>query len=607
MKKKKNIKKKNIKSQNNTKKIKMPSWADETKNLVGDYISYQKSSYVVLDGISKAPLIDILPKYSMNAKNNDKVVIELITPKNQKDKNRYFGKIIKVLGNKDEKGIDIEGIVNEYANSYEFTPKHLAQADNVAKPVSKKDCEDRTDFTNDYVFTIDGEDSKDFDDAIGINKLGDKYYLDVHIADVANYIQAGSALDKEAKNRGTSIYLEDRVIPMLPFQISNGICSLNPNELRLTLSVRMVIDKYGNVDDYKIVEGFIISKRRLTYNYVQDILDGKVCSDLEDDELITKISILSELTKILIKKRNENGMISFETKEASIELDMNNKPIRPIIKTRIFSEEIIEQCMLLANEVVATHYFENNIPFIYRIHERPSEEKIIDLNNALEFFGIDYKLDRNVKSKDIQKLLESIKTREDFESLNRLILRSQMQAKYDVDSIGHFGLAIKNYCHFTSPIRRYPDLQIHRIIHDDIRNRLDSKKISEYVNSLDQVALHSSYRERVAVSTQRSVFKYKIIELMSSKIGEKFTGTISGITSWGMYVELDNMCEGLIRLADIKGDYFEFDETYIILVGEKTGKKYVYGDKVNVIIKDINLKARTIDFILDTHGQEDNS
>ena len=447
--------------------------------------------------------------------------------------------------------------------------------------------------------TIDGEESKDLDDAVSVS-IDDEgfYHLGVHIADVANYVQEGSALDREALKRGTSVYLVDRVIPMLPHKLSNGICSLNHGEDRLAMSCLMKIDSKGEIVDHEIVESVINVDERMTYTSVGKII---ACNDEEEKEkyatLVPMFEQMYELAKILKKRRSDRGSIEFDSVEAKIKLDTEGNPVSIEKEERGPANELIEDFMLAANETVAQHFFWLSVPFVYRTHEQPSEAKIDTLTNFIRGFGYHLNIRQDeIRPMEIQKLLSKIEGSREESIISRVALRSMMQAKYTTECVGHFGLALQYYCHFTSPIRRYPDLQIHRIIKDSIRGRLDEKKLAHYTEILPEVAKHCSDTERRADDAERDTDKLKKAEYMEQHIGEIYEGVISGVTAWGMFVELDNTCEGMIRLAELTDDYYVFDEQNFTLTGTDFGREYRLGQKVKIKVVGADKIEKTVDF-----------
>ena len=446
--------------------------------------------------------------------------------------------------------------------------------------------------------TIDGEDAKDLDDAVSLSKEGDLYHLGVHIADVSNYVQENSALDWEAYERGTSVYLVDRVIPMLPHKLSNGICSLNQGVDRLALSCLMTIDEKGNVTDYQIAETVIRVDRRMSYTSVKKILEDHDEAECKEYEaLVPMFEQMEKLAAILRKKRHKRGSIDFDFPESKISLDKEGHPIEIKPYERNVATKIIEDFMLIANETVAQHFFWMEIPFVYRTHENPDPEKIAKLSTFLHNFGYYIKTsNEEVHPKEIQKLLDKMEGTPEEMLISRLTLRSMKQAKYTAECTGHFGLACRYYCHFTSPIRRYPDLQIHRIIKEQLRGRLQEKRLEHYRNKLPMVAKHSSEMERRAEEAERETDKLKKAEYMEAHIGEVFEGVISSITSWGVYVELPNTVEGMIHVSKLPGDYYVYDENAYEMTGQETGKKYRLGEQITIRVDGVERLTRTIDF-----------
>ena len=478
--------------------------------------------------------------------------------------------------------------------------KYLNQAERVAKEVSKADMAGRMDIRDWQTVTIDGEDAKDLDDAITLTEEDGIYTLGVHIADVTNYVQEHSALDVEAEKRGTSVYLVDRVIPMLPHTLSNGICSLNQGENRLALSCIMKFDDKGKLLDHVIAETVVRVDRRMSYTSVKKILQEQDEKErAEYEELIPMFERMEKLAAILRKKRMKRGSIDFDFPETKIILDKKGNPVDIRPYERNVATKIIEDFMLAANETVAEDYFWQEIPFVYRTHENPDEEKIQKLSTFINNFGYSMHIAKDeVHPKELQKLLEQIDGTPEEPLISRLTLRSMKQAKYTVDCTGHFGLAAKYYCHFTSPIRRYPDLQIHRIIKENLRGRMNDTRKAHYEKILPEVALHASKRERLAEEAERETDKLKKVEYMSQHIGETFEGVISGVTRYGMYVELANTIEGMIRVTDLTDDYYNYSEETYELIGEVTNKHYKLGQRLKIRVKDTDTFMRTIDFEL---------
>ena len=566
--------------------------------IVGTFEKSKNFGFVVPDHQKLPEDIFIPIEYSKGAVDGHKVVVELTGYGNEKKKPE--GRVIEILGHKNDPGVDIMSIVKGFDLPCEYPEKVMKQAERTAEQVSEADMAGRTDLRHVTMVTIDGEDAKDLDDAVSLFKDGDHYHLGVHIADVANYVQEGSALDKEAFNRGTSVYLVDRVIPMLPHKLSNGICSLNAGVDRLALSCLMEINSKGEVVDYRIEETVICVKERMTYTSVKKILEDKDPEEISRYEsLVPMFCEMEELAAVLRSKRKKRGSIDFDFPETKIILDKEGKPVEIKPYDRNVATKIIEDFMLVANETVAQHFYWMELPFVYRTHEVPDLEKIQKLASFIYNFGYHLKLNKEeIHPKEIQKLLSKVEGQAEEALISRLALRSMKQAKYTVDCTGHFGLACEYYCHFTSPIRRYPDLQIHRIIKDWIRGRLKNKKIEHYEEILPMVSSQSSRLERRAEEAERETNKLKKVEYMEQHIGESFDGVISSITQWGMYVELPNTVEGMIHVSKLPGDYFLYDEQTYEMVGRDTGKKYKLGQSVKVQVENTDRFLRSIDFIL---------
>lgn len=566
------------------------------EKLVCYYEESKNFGFAVPDNQRFTQDIFIPKEHSMGAVAGHKVVVQ-VTDYGKNGK-KPEGKVIEILGHVNDPGTDILSIVKGYDLPMEFPAKVLKQAETVSNEVSEADMAGRMDLRSWQTVTIDGEDAKDLDDAITITKEGDKYQLGVHIADVTNYVQEHSALDVEALNRGTSVYLVDRVIPMLPHKLSNGICSLNAGENRLALSCIMTIDEKGNVVDHTIAETVIKVDRRMSYNSVKKILEeNDEAERAEYEELVPMFELMQELAGILRKKRMKRGSIDFDFPETKILLDANGKPVEIMPYDRNVATKIIEDFMLIANETVAQDYFWQELPFVYRTHDNPDSEKIQKLATFINNFGYSIHIGQDeIHPKELQKLLMKIEGTPEEVLISRLTLRSMKQAKYTTVSTGHFGLATHYYCHFTSPIRRYPDLQIHRIIKDNLRGRMNEKKILHYEKILDEVASRSSKLERRADEAERETDKLKKVEYMSEHIGEIFEGVISGVTEWGFYVELPNTVEGLVHVTTLSDDYYHYDERNYELVGETTNNRYKLGQKIKVYVASTDKIVRTIDF-----------
>ena len=530
----------------------------------------------------------------MGAMTGHKVVVELTSYGGEHMKPE--GKVSEIIGHISDPGTDILSIVMDMGIKTEFPEKALEQAVRVGKPVSGADCAGRKDLRGWQMVTIDGEDAKDLDDAVSLVKEGENYRLGVHIADVANYVQERSALDKEAFERGTSVYLADRVIPMLPRTLSNGICSLNAGEDRLALSCIMTISPSGEMVDHEIAETVIRVDKRMSYNGVARILEGEEEALRENEEVVPMLLQMRELSDILRERRGRRGSVDFDFPETKIILDEEGKPVEIKPYERNAATKIIEDFMLMANETVAEEYFWRDVPFLYRTHDTPDGEKIRQLSAFINNFGYHIHVRNEVRPKEIQKLLEKVEGTPEETLISRLALRSMKQARYSTENTGHFGLAAKYYTHFTSPIRRYPDLQIHRIIKDNLRGRLGEGRISHYAKILPQAAIQCSMKERTAEEAEREVVKLKKAEYMRVRIGEEYDGVISGVTRWGLYVELPNTVEGLVHVADMWDDHYEFAEQDYALVGVHTGRIYKLGQRVRVRVTDADKIQRTVNF-----------
>ncbi len=569
-----------------------------TTTLVGYFQKNKSFGFVIPDNQRFVQDVFVPLERSKGAVTGHKVVVELT--KYGDNNKKPEGKVIEILGHVNDPGVDIMSIVKGYDLPIEFPEKVLNQAERVAKDVSTADMAGRMDLRDWTMVTIDGEDAKDLDDAISITKEDGNYILGVHIADVTNYVQEKSALDREALKRGTSVYLVDRVIPMLPHTLSNGICSLNAGEDRLALSCIMTINEKGSVIDHTIAETVVHIDERMSYTSVKKILEEEDALELEKyRELVPMFKLMAELSKILREKRTQRGSIDFDFPETKMILDENGKPIEIKPYDRNVATKIIEDFMLLANETVAEDYFWQEIPFVYRTHESPDEDKIKKLVTFIHNFGHSMHIsNKEVRPKEIQKLLAKVEGTAEDALISRLALRSMKQAKYTPENTGHFGLAASYYCHFTSPIRRYPDLQIHRIIKENLRGRMNEERRDHYDKILTEVAKQSSQRERLAEEAERETVKLKKVEYMSARIGEEFEGVISSITKWGIYVELPNTIEGLIHVTNLYDDHYNYIEDSYEMVGEHTGKTYKLGQTVMVRVIGTSKVERTIDFEL---------
>ncbi len=578
-----------------------------TTSLVGIYQHAGNYGFVIPDNEKFASDIFVPKERSKGAVTGHKVVVEL-TDYGDLSKNPE-GRVAEILGHVNDPGVDILSIVKGFELPLGFSEKVINQAKRVAKDVSDKDREGRKDLRNVTMVTIDGEDAKDLDDAVSLSKEGDQYLLGVHIADVTNYVQENSALDHEALERGTSVYLVDRVIPMLPHALSNGICSLNMGEDRLALSCLMTLDQKGTVISYEIAETVINVDRRMSYTDVNRVLTGDEEAVKAYEDLAPMFLLMKGLADLVRERRRSRGSIDFDFPESKILLDEDGVPISIKPYERNAATKIIEDFMLLANETVAQHFYWMELPFVYRTHDKPDPEKILKLAAFINNFGYHIKVksgDNEVHPKEIQKLLGKIEGDAHEALISRLTLRSMKKAQYTVDCTGHFGLACQYYCHFTSPIRRYPDLQIHRIIKEQLRGRLLEGRIEHYQEILPEVAKHSSEMERRADEAERETEKLKKAQYMEGKIGEVFEGVISGITAWGIYVELPDTVEGMIHVSKIEGDYYLYREETYEMVGRDTGKTYKLGQKVWIMVDGVDYLQKSIDFVFAPEREESN-
>lgn len=570
-----------------------------TSEVVGTFQREGDYGFVVCDNQKLSRDIYISARNSHGVRDGEKVVAQIIDYGTERRKPE--GKITEVLGSIHAPGTDILAIVKSFNIPSEFPVRVMNQAMRVPDHVLDADWDGREDLTGLMTVTIDGEDAKDLDDAVSLTKEGNIYHLGVHIADVSNYVQGGSAIDKEALKRGTSVYLADRVIPMLPERLSNGICSLNQGVDRLALSCLMDIDGQGNIVAHKITESVIRVDRRMSYEQVRSILeDGETETSREYREFVPMFFLMRELSQLLRSRRHHRGSIDFEFPESKIILNGAGRAIDVRPYEANCATEIIEDFMLMANETVAREYCKGEYPFVYRTHENPDPEKVEELLTLLHHQGIQVRKSREeITPKEIQEILESIQGLPNETMISRLTLRTMKQAKYTTECSGHFGLAARYYCHFTSPIRRYPDLQIHRIIRDNLRGRLQREgKTEHYREILEEVARQSSVCERRAQEAERESDKLKKAEYMSYHLGEEFDGIISGVTGYGLYVELSNTVEGLVHVTSLRDDYYEFDQEAYELRGQLTKKIYHLGQKVRVRVADADAMKRTVDFTL---------
>ncbi len=571
----------------------------EKNMVVGIFQKSRNFGFVVPDDKNLGTDIFISKNDMGKARNNHKVLVKITKyPQNGK---KAEGKVIEVLGNVNEAGVDMLSIIKENNLPSKFPEQVIQEAKKIDSKVDKNDIPNRVDFRGKEIFTIDGEDAKDLDDAVRVEKLENgNYKLEVHIADVSYYVKENSLLDEEALLRGTSIYMLGRVIPMLPRELSNGICSLNAGEDRFTLSCIMEINDKGNVLSSEIVKGIINVTERMSYTDVQAILDGtneKITKRYNN--YIEQFRLMEELALILKNKRMEQGYLNLDIPESKIDLNIDGKVINVSQYETTFAHEIIEQFMLTANEVIAERFFWLEAPFIYRVHENPDIEKIQELNKFLYNFGLKIKANKdNIYPKEFVKILEEVKGKDEEKVVSNLILRTLKVARYEAENKGHFGIASKYYCHFTSPIRRYPDLFIHRIISKYLEENYDvqEKWIELHRIQAEERARQSSEREKIATKVEREAEDLKKAEYMEDKIGNEYEGIISSVTSFGIFVELSNTVEGLIRFEDLGDEYFIYDEDRKRLIGERTNTTYKIGDKLKIKVKNASKILRQIDF-----------
>ena len=591
----------------------------EKDTIVGRFENNKNFGFVVPDDKNFGTDIFISKKNFGKARNNHKVLVKII--KYPEKGKKAEGKVIEVLGNVNEAGVDMLSLIKEHHLPSTFPEPVVEEAKKCGNQTDERDIVNRRDLRKDIIFTIDGEDAKDLDDAVKVTKLANgNYRLDVHIADVSHYVKPNSLLDQEALLRGTSIYMLGRVIPMLPRELSNGICSLNAGEDRFTLSCSMEINPKGDVISSDVYKAVINVTERMTYTNVQEILDyinGQEISnsaDLKkaktmdniDEEIINQYKpyiaefrLMEELAHILKQKRLEQGYLNLDIPESKIELDIEGRVSNIQKYETTFANEIIEQFMLTANETIAEKFFWLDAPFIYRVHETPDYEKVQELNKFLFNFGLKIKANKdNIYPKEFAKILEEIQGKEEEKVVSNLVLRTLKVARYEAKNQGHFGIASKYYCHFTSPIRRYPDLFIHRIISKYLENNYDVEEsfIEEHKKQAEERAKQSSERENIATKVERESENIKKAEYMESRIGEEYEGIICSVTSFGIFVELENTVEGLIRFDDLGDEYFIYDEDRKRLIGERTNTIYKIGDKIKIRVKDASKLMRTIDF-----------
>lgn len=578
--------------------------------VVGTFEKSKNYGFVVPDNLKLGSDIYIAKEHTKGAVNGHKVYVKITDYGNEKRSPE--GRVVEILGHINDPAADVKTVLKTYGLETEFPEEVMEQAEAMPEEIEEKETAGRLDLRGMLTVTIDGEDAKDLDDAITIRNLGNgRMELGVHIADVTNYVKEGSPLDKEALHRGTSVYLVDRVIPMLPHRLSNGICSLNAGTDRLALSCLMEIDAEGNIVGHRIAETVIRVTRRMSYTEVDRILTVMESEEGTPEEEAEKIELeeeYGELTELLLQmkilsdclreKRRQRGAVDFDFPESKITLAPNGRPIEIKPYERNAATRLIEDFMLAANETIAEDFFWQEAPFVYRTHENPDPDKIKKLGVFIKNFGFNIKEGKDgIHPKELQKLLDSLDGREEAPLISRLTLRSLKQAKYSTECEGHFGLAAKYYCHFTSPIRRYPDLQIHRIIKDNLNGRLTEERKEHYLEFLDDVAAQASKTERTAEEAERDVEKMKKVEYMERHIGEIYDGVISGVTNWGIYVELPNTVEGVIRLENVQDDFYRFDEQRYQLVGDRFHKVYRLGQHITIMVLSVDKLLKNVDFL----------
>ena len=571
------------------------------QRIVGTFEASNKGfGFVVADDKKIAKDIFVSRDHTKGAVSGHKVVVE-ITDYGE-DRRNPEGKVVEILGHVNDPGVDILSVIRRYELAVEFPDEVYAEIENLETEVKDEDKIGREDIRDWLTITIDGEDAKDLDDAVTMKKLGNgNYELGVHIADVSHYVREYTELDKEAYARATSVYLVDRVIPMLPHKLSNGICSLNPNVDRLALSCIMEINPKGEVVAHRIAETVINSDYRMTYTAVREILEEGTPELMEQyREIVPMLEEMEELRQILGNKRRKRGSVNFDLPESKIILDENGKPIDIKPYERSISTNMIEEFMLVCNETIAENSFWQEMPFMYRSHQEPDEDKLEKMEQFIRGFGYHLrKKDGEIHPREIQKVLREAEGKPEEHIITRMVLRSMMQARYTAENGGHFGLAAQYYCHFTSPIRRYPDLEIHRMIKKMLHGELDEKSSAKYRQKMPDWAKHCSKQERVAEDAERDTDTIKKVEFMADKVGEIYEGIISGVTGWGLYVELPNTIEGMIALNQLDDDFYEFDDKNMLVYGKRTKKTYRLGDRVLVYVAKVDRMMNTIDFLFE--------
>ncbi len=568
----------------------------DLSTIVGEIYFKKDKGYIIPDDKKLDIQLEIDRDKSHGAVDGHKVVVKILR---NITRNRYKGEVVRIIGHKNDPGVDILSIVCKYEINDTFPEEVIEELDSIPEEVREQDKKGRKDLTDVTIFTIDGDDTKDIDDAISIEKLKNgNYKLGVHIADVSYYVKEGSPLDKEAMDRGTSVYLVDRVIPMLPHKLSNGICSLNPGVERLAISCVMEIDNNGKTVDYEIFPSIIKSRLQMTYKKVNQVIEKNEIPE-GYEPFVNDLKLMDELSQIIRRAKINRGYIDFDVDEAKIIVDENCHPTDIVLRNRGRGENLIEDFMIQANECVATHIFYMDLPFIYRVHEYPKEEKIRDFISFIQSLGYTVKFNtKDISPKAIQNLINQLKDKKEFKVLSSLLLRNMQKAIYLPQNLGHYGLASKCYTHFTSPIRRYPDTTVHRLLRTYLFNDdMSNQTINKWQEKLVYIAENSSFKERESVECEREVEDMKMAEYMEDHIGEEYMGIISGVTNFGMFIQLDNLVEGLIHVNDMK-DYFSFDEVTQSLIGERTKEKFTLGDEVLIKVKAASKEAKTIDFEL---------
>lgn len=566
-----------------------------TKSLVGTFMVYAGGAIVAPDDKRFADQVFIPMDKTMGAKTNQKVVVEVTAYPSRNQ--MAMGAVTEILGDVGDIGVDTLSIVRSFGLTEKFPETVLLEAKAVANEPDEHDLKNRKDFTNDLIITIDGDDARDFDDAIGLKLIDGGYELSVHIADVSHYVTQDSEIDKEAFKRATSVYFPDMVLPMLPEELSNNICSLMPDRIRLTLSVVIKFDEKANIKDYQIYKGFIKSHNRMTYKNVTKILNGDVDACKEYAHLVPMLKNMEELANLLIKRRDIAGQLDFNLPEVQIDMDEKNKIKDIYRKPRDMSDRLIEQFMVVTNEVVARHMKNMKLPFVYRIHEVPTQEKMHAFNECVKGLGLNLSITEiDPKPRDVQKIIMAVKGRPMETVINSILLRSMQKAKYSELPVGHFGLALADYCHFTSPIRRYPDLTIHRIIKLSMDGEMVGKTFGFYENFVVESAEQSSRRERLADEAERTVDDLKKAEYMTQFIGKEFSGVVSGISESGIFVQLENTVEGMVTMDDLPKDNYTYDEVKWTMFGKNNTFKL--GQKLKVVVSNTDLILRKVYFTL---------